>query len=121
MHFFDLIILSIRERDVLLSFANGSCPHEVLETWRGKDRQQADAVVSDVIDGDPRISRNESGSAGMHVSDRVSQMHSGRSGLQKEEFICPGVSMCMDFSSRSEVCREKNQMRGPTILRVNLQ
>src|ERR1700678_3090349 len=103
MRLLDLIVLDLRQRDVFLSFAHRPFPHEVLKARRGKDGHHADAVVSNVIDRDPRISRDEHSGASVHVSDRVSQMYPGSARLQIQDFVGTGMSMCMDCSSGGEV------------------
>jgi hypothetical protein len=48
-------------------------------------------------------------------------MHPGGSGLQKEDFVGFGMPVNLDFFPYRNACSQKNQMRGPAILRINLQ
>jgi hypothetical protein len=59
--------------------------------------------------------------ARMYDSYRISDMNAGGSGLQKEDFVGLGMAVNLDFSPDRDACSHENQMRGPAILRVNLQ
>ncbi len=96
MHFLDLIVLGLRQRNVLFSFSGRPGSHKILEAGPGEDRQESDIDFANIIDNYLRVGRNEHSSASVYFSDRVSQMHSSSSTLQEEDFVCAGMSMCMD-------------------------
>src|SRR5260370_42699972 len=53
----DLVLLRRRHREVFLPLTNGRVPHKILEARRGEDAHQADDVVADVEDSNPRAGR----------------------------------------------------------------
>jgi len=115
----NFIVLSLRDGDVFLAFANGFGAHEVLEARRGKNERQADGVFSDVCHRDPRARRDEHGSAAVHFSYGVSQPDPCGPGLQEEDFVWTRMLVGGDCLSGREVFRAKDEMRRTSVLWVN--
>ena len=88
---------------------------------REKDGEQVDGVVTGVVGGDPGPGGDKYGSARMYDSYRISDMNAGGSGLKKKDFVGLGMAVNLDSFPDRNACSHENQMRGPAILRVNLQ
>src|SRR5260370_19828878 len=116
----DLVLLRRRHREVFLPLTNGRVPHKILEARRGEDAHQADDVVADVEDRNPRAGRDEHGRARVHHSLGVPHAHPSGPSLQKEDFVCIWVPMSLDYLAGCEVCRKEDQMRRTAIFRVDL-
>src|SRR5262249_37195564 len=77
----NLLIFGLRQGDNFLSFANRFRTHVFLETRSRKNVNHADWVVSDIVNGDPCIGRDEDSGTTMHFSHLVAQSDLCRSVL----------------------------------------
>src|SRR6202044_467580 len=108
-------------RNIFFSFASRCLAHEVLEAGSGKNGDRVEGVASEIVGRDPRTGRNEHGGSRMALSPRVAQMPPSRSVLQKQDLVGLGMPVGVDFLSCGNACRKQDQMRGSSILRVDLE
>src|SRR6516162_6045627 len=106
----DLIIFGFRQGHNFLPFANRLRPHVFLETGSRKDGNQTNRVASDVVNGNPCVGWDEDSSTTMHFSYRVAQTNLCHSVFKNRISSEPACLWDLDFSSRWQVFRHKDQM-----------